>query len=111
MHGPQRHVRLPRNCLRNQLPEDAIFAAAQQAHLGPFKEPDGLLPGSDDHPVDIVLPFWDNGRDVCLDVCQSPEDDLDVCVVSPQQAALVQQAAREGGGDIHWRSTTPSGQR
>ena len=68
---------------------DAIFAAAQQALLGPLKEPDGLLPGSDDRPGDIVLPFWDNGRDVCLDVT----------VVSPQQAALVQQAAREGGGD------------
>jgi hypothetical protein len=69
---------------------DAIFDAAQQAHLGPLKEPDGLLPGSDDRPGDIVLPFWDNGRDVCLDVC----------VVSPQQVALVQQAAREGGGDV-----------
>ena len=69
---------------------DAIFDAAQQAHLGPLKEPDGLLPGSDDRPGDIVLPHWDNGRDACLDVC----------VVSPQQAALVQQAAREGGGDV-----------
>jgi hypothetical protein len=42
------------------------------------------------HCISAVLPFWDNGRDVCLDVC----------VVSPQQAALVQQAAREGGGDV-----------
>ena len=66
------------------------YTPAQQAHLGPLKEPDGLLPGSDDRPGDIVLPHWDNGRDVCLDVC----------VVSPQQAALVQQAAREGGGDV-----------
>ena len=47
---------------------DAIFAAASQAALGPRKEPAGLLPGSDDRPADVLLPFWANGKDAALDV-------------------------------------------
>ena len=33
---------------------DTLFQSAQQAHLGPLKEPNGLLPGSDDLPADIL---------------------------------------------------------
>ena len=65
---------------------DAIFAAASQAALGPRKEPAGLLPGSDDRPADVLLPFWANGKDAALDVS----------VVNPLQQQLVGQVAREG---------------
>ena len=66
---------------------DAIFQSAQQAHLGPLKEPDGLLPGSDDHPADILLPYWTQGKDTALDVT----------VVNALQSALVRQVAEDGG--------------
>ena len=65
---------------------DAIFAAASQAALGPRKEPAGLLPGSDDRPADVLLPFWANGIDAALDVS----------VVNPLQQQLGGQVAREG---------------
>ena len=42
---------------------DALHQAAAQAGLGPIREPDGLLPGSDDCPADLLLPFWHQGRD------------------------------------------------
>ena len=28
------------------------------AHLGPWKEPDGLIGGKDETPASILLPFW-----------------------------------------------------
>ena len=65
---------------------DAIFAAAAQAALGPRKEPAGLLPGSDDRPADVLLPFWVNGKDAALDIS----------IVNPMQQALVEQVARDG---------------
>ena len=65
---------------------DAIFAAAAQAALGPRKEPAGLLPGSDDCPADVLLPFWANGKDAALDIS----------IVNPLQQALVEQVARDG---------------
>ena len=70
---------------------DAIFQAAAQAHLGPRKEPGGLLPGSDDRPADVLLPVWDQGRDTALDVC----------VVNPLQDGLVDRVAREGDAGVH----------
>ena len=42
---------------------DAIFKAAVEAGLGPIREPDGLLPGSDDRPADVLIPIWTEGRD------------------------------------------------
>ena len=69
---------------------DAIFAAAAQAALGPRKEPAGLLPGSDDRPADVLLPFWANGKDAALDIS----------IVNPMQQALVGQVAREGDSGV-----------
>ena len=45
-----------------------LLTAAFQAALGPRKEPAGLLPGSDDRPADVLLPFLANGKDAALDV-------------------------------------------
>ena len=65
---------------------DAIFQTAVQAGLGPVREPAGLLPGSDDRPADVLIPFWTNGQDTALDVT----------VVNPLQAALVVRASQDG---------------
>ena len=51
-----------------------------------MKEPAGLLPGSDDQPADVLIPFWTNGQD----------STLDVTVVNPLQAGLVVRASQEG---------------
>ena len=47
---------------------DAIFKAAVEAGLGPSREPDGLLPGSDDQPAEVLIPIWTEGRDTALNV-------------------------------------------
>ena len=65
---------------------DALLQVAVQAGLGPTKEPDGLLPGSDDRPADVLIPFWSGCRDMALDFT----------VVNPLQAALVRRAANDG---------------
>ena len=69
---------------------DAIHAAAAQAALGPKKEPAGLLPGSDDRPADVLLPFWVNGKDAALDIS----------IVNPMQQALLHQVARDGDSGV-----------
>ena len=66
---------------------DAIYNAAVQATLGPTKEPDGLLGGSDDRPADILIPYWTQGKATALDIS----------VVSPLQVALVGRSAQDGG--------------
>ena len=53
-------------------------------------EPDGLLTGSDDRPADILLPLWTNGKDTALDVT----------VVNPMRADLVERGAREAGSAV-----------
>ena len=65
---------------------DAVFNAAAQARLGPLKEPAGLLPGSDDRPADILLPYWSKGTDTALDIT----------VVNPLQVGLVVRVSQEG---------------
>ena len=52
----------------------------------PVKEPAGLLPGSDDRPADVLIPFWTNGQD----------STLDVTVINPLQAGLVVRAFQGG---------------
>ena len=69
---------------------DAIFAAAAQAALGPRKEPGGLLPGRDDRPADVLLPYWTQGKDTALDIT----------VVNPLQGALIQQVAVDGESGV-----------
>ena len=39
-----------------------------EAGLGPIREPDDLLPGSDGRPADILITIWTEGRDTALDV-------------------------------------------
>ena len=69
---------------------EALIQTAQQAGLGPIREPEGLLPGSDDRPADLLIPHWSGGRDTALDFT----------VVNPLQAALVGRAAQEGGSAV-----------
>ena len=69
---------------------DAVFQAAVQAQLGPSKEPDGLLPGSDDRPADVLIPFWTQGRDTALDIT----------VVNPLQSALLHRSSQDGGSAV-----------
>jgi hypothetical protein len=74
-----------RNSRHNYL-RDVVFQSSQQAHLGPLKEPDGLLPGLDDRPADILLRYWTRGKDTAIDIT----------VVNALQAAHVQQVAENG---------------
>ena len=69
---------------------DALYQTAVQAALGPSKEPDGLLPGSDDRPADILIPYWTQGRDTAIDVT----------VVNPLQSALVARSSQDGGSAV-----------
>ena len=69
---------------------DAIFKAAVEAGLGPIREPDGLFPGSDDRPADVLIPIWTEGRDTALDVT----------VVNPLQQALVVRTSEEGDSAV-----------
>ena len=62
---------------------DALHSACAQACLGPIKEGRFLLPGSDARPADVLIPHWTKGKDTALDIT----------VVNPLQAALVNQAA------------------
>ena len=66
---------------------DALFNSAQQGCLGPTREDRALLPGSDARPADVLIPNWTGGRDTALDVT----------VVNPLQAAMVDQAAVTAG--------------
>ena len=38
------------------------------AGLGPVKEGRFLLPGQDRRPADVLLPYWNGGKDAALDV-------------------------------------------
>ena len=69
---------------------DAIFAAASQAALGPRNGPAGLLPGSNERPADVLLPFLANGKDAALDIS----------VVNPLQQELVRKVARDGDSGV-----------
>ena len=71
---------------------DAIFCAAQQANLGPVREPDGLLPGSDDRPADILIPYRSQGRDTAFDIT----------VVNSLQSSLVSRVAEEGSHAVNY---------
>ena len=69
---------------------DALFQSAVQASLGPIREPDGLLPGSDERPADLLIPYWHHGKDAAIDFT----------VVNPLQAALVGKVAQEGAAGV-----------
>ena len=67
-----------------------MYQLAVQASLGPIREPDGLLPGSDERPADLLIPYWHNGKDAAIDFT----------VVNPLQAALVGKVAQEGAAGV-----------
>ena len=69
---------------------DALFQTAVTAGLGPVREPDGLLPDSDDRPADLLIPFWSGGRDVALDFT----------VVNPLRADLVSKASEDASSAV-----------
>ena len=75
---------------RHKHVRDALFQAAVQAGLGPSRGPDGLLPGSDDRPADLLIPHWCSGQDAALDFT----------AVNPLQAALVRGASQDGGSAV-----------
>ena len=54
------------------------------------KQPAGLLPGSDDRPADILLPFWANWKDAALDIS----------VANPLLKELVRKVARDGDSGV-----------
>ena len=60
---------------------DAIFTAAASALLSLGKEERAILPGKDHRPADVLLPLWDWGRDMVLDIT----------VVSPFQRAYLER--------------------
>ena len=64
---------------------DALYQSAVEACLRPFRETDGLLPGTDERLADLLIPYWQGGQDAAIDFT----------VVNPLQAALVQKAAKE----------------
>ena len=66
---------------------DAIFHSAVSAQLGPAREERALLPGVEGRPADVLIPNWSRGRDAALDVK----------VVNPLCATLVNGAATEPG--------------
>ena len=66
---------------------NVIFRTAQKANLGPAREHRGLIPGSSARPADVFLRNWERGRDAALDVT----------VISPLQAAVVDQEAANPG--------------
>ena len=66
---------------------DAIYNTAVQACLGPTREDRALIPGSDARPADVLIPNWSGGRDTAMDVT----------VVNPLQAALVNIASTTPG--------------
>ena len=66
---------------------NVLFRTAQKANLGPAREFRGLIPGSAARPADVFLRNWDRGRHAALDLT----------VISPMQAAVVDQEAANSG--------------
>ena len=72
---------------------DALYNTASQACLGPTREDRALIPGSEARPADVLIPNWTHGKDTALDVT----------VVNPLQAALLNQAATTPGHALSTR--------
>ena len=75
---------------KHQHLRDAVFNAAVQSNLGPVWEADGLLPNSNDRPADVLLRYWHQGRDAAVDVT----------VVNPLCASLVDRVAKDGDAGV-----------
>ena len=66
---------------------DELYNTAAAACLGPTREGRALLPGEGGKPADVFIPHWAQGKDAALDVT----------VVNPLQAAMVNEAAGVAG--------------
>ena len=66
---------------------DELYNTATVACLGPTREGRALLPGEGGKHADVFIPHWGQGKDAALDVT----------VVNPLQAAMIQQAAEVPG--------------
>ena len=64
-----------------------LYKTAQKANLGPAREYRGLIPGSASRPADLFLRNWERGRHAALDLT----------VISPLQAAVIDQEAATPG--------------
>ena len=62
---------------------NALYNTCSQACLGPSREVRDLVAGSGARPADLFLPYWTGGMDTALDIT----------VVNPLQAGMVEQAA------------------
>ena len=71
---------------------DALHEIAAAAALNPSKEDRFLIPGEDVRPADVLLPYWENGRDTAVDVT----------VVSSLQEATVANAAVTPGHALNF---------
>ncbi|CAM8889842.1 unnamed protein product [Rhodiola kirilowii] len=56
-----------RRIRRHNAVRDALFTFFREANLGPRLEVAGLLEGGE-KPADILVPAWDDGKDLCVDV-------------------------------------------
>ena len=72
---------------------DALYHTAVSAQLAPAREQQALLPGENSRPADVMLPHFEGGRHLLLDVS----------VVSSLQAQLVDRAATEPGHALQHR--------
>ena len=72
---------------------DALFHSAVTASLAPLREERALLPGVEDRPADVLLPFFAGGRHCACDVA----------VVSPLQAQFIDRAGAEPGYALQQR--------
>ena len=72
---------------RHNAIRDVVFNAAQSAALAPSKEAPNLVQDSSVRPADILLPNWNHGRPVAVDVH----------VISPLQQLTLAEAASTPG--------------
>ncbi|KAL9673743.1 hypothetical protein QQ045_030004 [Rhodiola kirilowii] len=56
-----------RRTRRHNTVRDALFTFFREASMGPRLEVAGLLEGGE-KPADILVPAWDDGKDLCVDV-------------------------------------------
>ena len=75
------------NTLRN-----ALYSTARTGCLAPVNEASALIPVSRSRPADVLLPNWTAGKDTALDVT----------VVNPLQAKLVDNTATNPGSALQY---------
>ena len=69
---------------------DTLYRTAVSAALGPTREGRALIPGTEARPADVLIPNWCAGKDAAMDVT----------VVNPLQARMIDQAAVHAGHSL-----------